>query len=73
MPLREMLENARDTYTDAMSSAERFSIGLSNRAKRLKQSMFPDEPMPSTERRDPAAAQDDLERANLERERRKRR
>ena len=73
MPLREMLENARDKYTDAMSSAERFSIGVSNRAKRMKQAMFPDEPMPSTEGRDPSAARDDMERENLQREMRKRR
>jgi hypothetical protein len=46
MPLKEMLENARDKFTGAMGDAERFSIGLSNRAKRLKQAMFPDEIKP---------------------------
>lgn len=75
MPLREMLENARDAYTGAMSSAERFSIGLSNRAKRMKQAMFPQESQPGevAEPRDRAADQDDLERVNMRREKMKRR
>ena len=46
MPLREMLENARDKFTGAMGDAERFSIGVNERAKRLKQAMFPDDIKP---------------------------
>ena len=46
MPLKEMLENARDKFTGAMGDAERFSIGVNERAKRLKQAMFPDESKP---------------------------
>ena len=46
MPLKKMLEDARDTFTDAMGSSERFSIGVNERAKRLKQAMFPDEIKP---------------------------
>lgn len=46
MPLKEMLENARDKFTGAMDAGERFSIGVNERAKRLKQAMFPDEIKP---------------------------
>jgi hypothetical protein len=75
MPLGEMLKNARDKYTDAMSSAERLSIGVNERAKRLKQAMFPQESQPGevAAPRDPAAAQDNIDRENRQRERRKRR
>ena len=75
MPIKEYLENARDKFTDAMSAAERFSIGLNDRAKRLKQAMFPQDPEPGEPMppRDKPAAQDDLERANLKKEYRQRR
>jgi hypothetical protein len=71
----QFLRNASEKFTDAMGAAERFSIGLNERAKRLKQAMFPQESQPGevAEPRDKAAAQDDIERNNLERERRKRR
>ena len=46
MPLAKFLTDARDTFTDAMGSAERFSIGVNERAKRLKQAMFPDDIKP---------------------------
>jgi hypothetical protein len=71
MPLQDILTGARDKYNDFMSGAERFSEGVNTRARRMKQAMFPDEPAPSTEGRDAAAAQDDIERAKMMKERMK--
>ena len=62
-----MLENARDKFTGAMGDAERFSIGVNERAKRLKQAMFPDEIKPGEVARSAAdeasqeAAQSEIE------------
>lgn len=75
MPAR-LFRDATDKFTDAMGAAERFSIGLNERAKRLKQAMFPagpGEPAEVPEPRDKAAAQEDLERKSLKRESRTRR
>ena len=74
MPAR-FFRDATEKFTDAMGAAERFSIGLNERTKRLKQALCPQESKPGyvAEPRDPAAARDDIERENLQRERRKRR
>lgn len=71
----QFLRDAADKFTDAMHSAERFSVGMSARAKRLKQAMFPQEQPPEATKapRDDAAAQDDLDRKDLKREMRTRR
>lgn len=76
MPLGTYLRETNQKIADVLQAGERFSIGLNNRAKRLKQAIFPagpGEPAEVPEPRDKAAAQDDIERNNLERERRKRR
>ena len=43
----EFLKNARDKFVEAGDAFERFSIGVNERAKRLKQAMFPEGPKES--------------------------
>lgn len=46
--LVDYLTTARDKFTDTMDGIDRFATGLNNRAKRLKQAMFPEEPKPAS-------------------------
>jgi hypothetical protein len=43
----ELLKRARDKFVDVMDAGERTAIGLNERAKRLKQAMFPEGPQES--------------------------
>lgn len=43
----ELLKRARDKFVDFMDAGERTAIGLNERAKRLKQAMFPEGPQES--------------------------
>lgn len=43
----ELLKRARDKFVDVMDAGERTAIGLNERAKRLKQAMFPEGPKES--------------------------